>query len=235
MIALCVVAVLLAVSLWLPRAGLLAEAPVRAPQPAAGGAPRLRLPAAGLAAAGVALLVPPPLGWVASAGAAAAAWWWITAAESTEVVRRRAEVAQQLPDVVRLLAMALRTGIPLEDAVDQIARARPGSAAQALTPVAHRLRMGLSGAEAWHGVRDDPSLARLGRAVSRSAESGAPIAAVVARLADQLAVERAVRATDRAHTVGVRAAVPLGLCLLPAFLLLGIVPVVAASISELAW
>jgi len=34
--------------------------------------------------------------------------------------------------------------------------------------------------------------------------------------------------------VGVRAAVPLGLCLLPAFLLIGIVPVVAGLVADLA-
>jgi hypothetical protein len=33
----------------------------------------------------------------------------------------------------------------------------------------------------------------------------------------------------------VRAAVPLGLCLLPAFLLLGIVPLVASLVSGLEW
>jgi hypothetical protein len=35
--------------------------------------------------------------------------------------------------------------------------------------------------------------------------------------------------------VGVKAAVPLGLCLLPAFVLIGIVPLVAGLMSTLAW
>jgi hypothetical protein len=38
---------------------------------------------------------------------------------------------------------------------------------------------------------------------------------------------------DKARRVGVLAAVPLGLCLLPAFLLIGIVPVVAGLLTAL--
>ena len=43
----------------------------------------------------------------------------------------------------------------------------------------------------------------------------------------------AEQAKERARAVGVKAAVPLGLCLLPAFVLVGIVPVVAALLTNL--
>jgi hypothetical protein len=45
--------------------------------------------------------------------------------------------------------------------------------------------------------------------------------------------EQRAEAHDRARRVGVVAALPLGLCLLPAFMLLGIVPTVASLLSEL--
>jgi len=35
--------------------------------------------------------------------------------------------------------------------------------------------------------------------------------------------------------VGIRAALPLGLCLLPAFLLIGIVPLVVSALTVLRW
>ena len=38
---------------------------------------------------------------------------------------------------------------------------------------------------------------------------------------------------DRARRVGVSAALPLGVCLLPAFMLLGIVPTVAALLASI--
>jgi pilus assembly protein TadC len=57
----------------------------------------------------------------------------------------------------------------------------------------------------------------------------------VAALAEELDEQARARVEDRARAVGVRAAVPLGLCLLPAFLLLGIVPLVAAAVEGLRW
>ncbi|WP_174555457.1 type II secretion system F family protein, partial [Nocardia xishanensis] len=67
------------------------------------------------------------------------------------------------------------------------------------------------------------SLARMAR---RSARSGASLAVAVGELADQhrRAVEDAAAA--RAERAGVLVGGPLGLCFLPAFLCLGIVPVV---------
>ena len=53
----------------------------------------------------------------------------------------------------------------------------------------------------------------------------------VARLAEALAEDARGDVEDRARAVGVKAALPLGLCLLPAFVLLGIVPVVAGMLG----
>ena len=55
-----------------------------------------------------------------------------------------------------------------------------------------------------------------------------PVVAAVERLADDLARAGRAESEDRARAVGVKAAVPLGLCLLPAFVLIGIVPLVVA-------
>ena len=54
------------------------------------------------------------------------------------------------------------------------------------------------------------------------------------RLSDDL--RRASRADveSRARAVGVKAAVPLGVCLLPAFVLVGVVPLVAGAVGVLA-
>ena len=57
----------------------------------------------------------------------------------------------------------------------------------------------------------------------------------MARLAVDLRRGARARVEARARAVGVRAALPLGLCLLPAFVLLGVVPLVAGSLPVLAW
>ena len=69
--------------------------------------------------------------------------------------------------------------------------------------------------------------------MARAQRSGAPVAATVERVADELAASGRAEIEDRARAVGVKAAVPLGVCLLPSFLLLGIVPMVAGLVSEL--
>ena len=68
----------------------------------------------------------------------------------------------------------------------------------------------------------------------RAHRSGAPVTDEVARLAEELDGRARARVEDRARTVGVKAAVPLGVCLLPSFLLIGIVPLVAGLLRSLS-
>jgi pilus assembly protein TadC len=68
----------------------------------------------------------------------------------------------------------------------------------------------------------------------RAHRSGASVAAEVALLADELGRRSRLRIEERARSVGVKAAVPLGLCLLPSFVLLGIVPLAVSLMQSLA-
>ena len=88
-------------------------------------------------------------------------------------------------------------------------------------------------ATVWSDVAADPALGPLGRAMARSHRTGAPVVTAIERLGDELARAARAEVEDRARAVGVRAAVPLGLCLLPAFVLIGIVPVVAGLLGTL--
>jgi hypothetical protein len=53
------------------------------------------------------------------------------------------------------------------------------------------------------------------------------------RLSDDLRRQVRAEVESRARAVGVKAALPLGTCLLPAFVLVGVVPLVAGSVSVL--
>lgn len=195
---------------------------------------RLRWIGAVGAGVGGLTLVPWPLGWAVAGVGAAVVWATLSRAEPPAVRKRREQAARELPDVVQLLGVALASGTPLSGAVQLVARARPGPAAEAVAAAERRLALGL----AWDGgdaAPTDPGFTRLGRALTRAMRSGAPVAETVARLSAELAAQRRLEVADRARTVGVKAAVPLGLCLLPAFLLVGIVPVVAASLQALPW
>ncbi|MCL8253036.1 hypothetical protein AERO_16735 [Aeromicrobium fastidiosum] len=62
-----------------------------------------------------------------------------------------------------------------------------------------------------------------------------PVADVVRGVADELRRERVARLREHGQRVGVRTAAPLGLCFLPSFFLVGIVPTVVATFSSFSW
>ncbi|MBM0123819.1 type II secretion system F family protein [Pimelobacter simplex] len=144
--------------------------------------------------------------------------------EPRAVRQRREEVRRDLPHVITLLAAALRSGQAPVEAIELVCRALPGAASERLAAVAVRLRLGGDAVAVWGRLADDPELAPLGRALARAHRTGAPVVAAVEGLADELGARSRAAAEDQARAVGVRAAVPLGVCLLPSFLLLGIVP-----------
>lgn len=179
---------------------------------------------AALAGTGAAAVVGGPLALPAGLVAGTVVGVVASRAEPVAVRRRREEVRRDLPPVVALLAAALRSGAGPVDAVDLVCRALPGPAADRLVPVAARLRLGADPEAVWGALAADPELGPLGRTMARTQRTGAPVVSAVERLGADLADRGRAEVEDRARAVGVRAAVPLGICLLPSFLLLGIVP-----------
>jgi pilus assembly protein TadC len=109
----------------------------------------------------------------------------------------------------------------------------PAEAGEALGRVADLLALGADPATAWTPALDQPDTARLARAARRSARSGAAIAEVVEAVAADVRAEAADAVEARAERAGVLVTGPLGLCFLPAFLALGIVPVVVGLAGPL--
>lgn len=168
---------------------------------------------------------------VVGAAAGVACWRWAGRDPSEE--RRAAEVRRDLPGLALLLGCALETGCSLADALAVAAQAHSGAASEEIRPAIRRLRLGIDPVAVWTDVPAESGWAPLARALGRSARTGAEVADSVVRLADELAERRRAEATDRARRVGVAAAVPLGVCLLPSFLLLGIVPMAAGLAASL--
>ncbi|MET7768220.1 type II secretion system F family protein [Nocardia sp. NPDC005366] len=135
--------------------------------------------------------------------------------------------------VFDLLAACLRAGMPLAAAVAVVASGAPEVLREALFRASDLLALGADATTAWeravHDARGRPgseeieSLARMAR---RSARSGASLAVAIGELAEQRRGAVADMAAARAERAGVLIGGPLGLCFLPAFLCLGIVPVV---------
>ncbi|MER7558293.1 type II secretion system F family protein [Nocardioides sp. NPDC126508] len=186
-----------------------------------------------LAGVAVYVFVGGTVGAVLAAPAGIVCWLVIGRVEPVEVRREREAAKAELPALVRLLSAALSSGAAPAEALVVVAAALPGPAAARLLPAASRLHLGADPEKTWRTLVDDPALAPLGRALARAQATGAPVATTVERLADDLTRNARAEVEDRARAVGVKAAVPLGICLLPAFLLLGVVPVVGGLLSNL--
>jgi Flp pilus assembly protein TadB len=185
---------------------------------------------AGLAAAS---FLSAPWAWLGGPIAAVAAWVFIGRTEPPRVRREREAARRDLPHVVGLLADALRSGQSPDAALALVVEALPGPASDRLTGIVARLELGVEPDLAWAELAADPALAPLGRTMQRAHATGASVVVAVDRLATSLAEDNLGSVEDRARAVGVKAAVPLGLCLLPSFVLLGIVPVVAGMLGTL--
>ena len=189
----------------------------------------LRLVAVSGAVLAVLLLVPGVAGVAASVAVAALVWWRSRHWESAALRQRRAQLEEGLPHVVDLMVAALTAGAAPGEALDRVSRVMGRPMSEELSVWVSRLRLGADPVTVWSAMAGHPQLGRLGTTLRRSAESGAPVTASLTRLATDLRARRRADIQARVRQVEVRAAVPLGVCLLPSFVLVGVVPLVAGS------
>jgi pilus assembly protein TadC len=137
-----------------------------------------------------------------------------------------------------VLAVCLGAGMAVSTAAAATAASAPPKLGAVLRRAADLLALGSDPGVAWSISPDlqtdsvDAQIDSLLRLARRSASSGAALADGVAELADQSRHDAAQAATAAAERAGVLIAGPLGLCFLPAFVCLGIVPVVAGLAGD---
>lgn len=173
--------------------------------------------------------------WLALVGGAGGLGlsWWLGGLEAPSVVKVREEIRRDLPLAVDLLAACSLAGRPVEQSLELVSRSVGGALRARLRPTIARLTLGADPVPEWRRLAADPELATLARVLTRSLESGAPLGESLARLADDCRRARRTETQVRARAVGVKAAGPLALCFLPAFMLIGVVPTVAGAFANL--
>ena len=143
--------------------------------------------------------------------------------------RATAGVAPPAPVLLELLAAALATGVSIPRALASVGAALPGPVGASLALAARGLELGATWPEAWAPALDDaPPVAGLGVVADalRSAwEDGTAPAAALRTAAEAERQRRRAAAKLVAARLAVRLVLPLGLCLLPAFILIGLLPI----------
>ncbi|WP_372026105.1 type II secretion system F family protein [Rhodococcus sp. NyZ502] len=125
-----------------------------------------------------------------------------------------------------LLGACLRAGLPVSAAITAMASTAPKPMADSLRRVADLLALGADPDVAWSEAALDPDTEALARMARRSARSGSSLSSSMAELAERSRGDAEDLAAAAAERAGVLISGPLGLCFLPAFIALGIVPVV---------
>lgn len=137
-----------------------------------------------------------------------------------------------LPLTCDLIAAGVRSGAAVPTALAATARTAPAGLGDELSRVAALLSLGMSAGEAWSALARDPVLGSVAVVAARSADSGIRLADALSRCARDHRAELHAASVARAERVGVMALLPLGLCFLPAFICLGVVPVVAGIAAD---
>ena len=129
---------------------------------------------------------------------------------------------------LELFAACLEAGLSPRMAVVAVAEASPTwSEAAALIGV------GVPMSNAWQALVAHKHLEELVRLAKLSGDSGTAMASGCHRLVAQLRADAAAQATAQAERAGVFIAAPLAVCFLPAFLVLGLVPVIISLGQQL--
>lgn len=132
-----------------------------------------------------------------------------------------------------VFAVCLSAGMPVAAAAAATAPSAPQALSVLLQRAADMLALGGDSQTAWAAPQDaDDACQALMRLARRSANSGSALARGVAELAEQSRRQAVDAASAAAQRAGVLIAGPLGLCFLPAFICLGIIPVVTGLASE---
>uniref|UniRef100_A0AAU2JTR4 Type II secretion system F family protein n=1 Tax=Streptomyces sp. NBC_00049 TaxID=2903617 RepID=A0AAU2JTR4_9ACTN len=191
-------------------------------------------------------------GWAAPAGALVAGWllvggiagavlgglaafgvrrWQARARPQVALARKEAE--RQLPFAADLLAACLAAGAGPVEAAEVVGEALGGPVGERLARAGAELRLGGEPGAGWGRLAEIPGARALAECLERAARTGAPAAEPVSRLASALRDDRTRQAGARAQRAAVLVTAPVGLCFLPAFLAIGVAPVVIGMASGL--
>ena len=229
-----------ALLLWVPRGMgrrvtvLRMSGPREKPARRSAHPPRRRWLLAGGAAIAVGLLVGGAMG-VLLAGVVAVAGERLlrrSVPDRRSVVR--SGLLRDLPAACDLLAVCLAAGVPIGGALAAVGEADPGPVGDQLRRVAALYRLGAEPRRAWDDVPGE--LGGLGRALVRAGDSGAAVVPALRSLAADSRAAARLEAEAAVRRAGIWVLAPLGACFLPAFLCLGVVPLVLGLAGDvLRW
>ena len=145
------------------------------------------------------------------------------------------DTAMSVDDVIvaaDFLSVCAGAGLTTLNALGRLGHAEAGTASTWASAVLARHAAGMP-LDASLQASGHASATELCRVLSRSHTTGAPVSQRLRRQSQGLRRERRDETLRRVRALGVRAVAPLGLCFLPAFVLLAVVPLAASFATQL--
>jgi tight adherence protein C len=142
-------------------------------------------------------------------------------------------LAAELPEVIDLFVLALGAGLTVHAAVRAVAAHGHGSVGAALRRAVVRVDAGLRLTDELTALesRLGADVGPLVHALVAALHDGAPVVPALHRLADDHRRHRQAAALEAARRVPVLLLFPLVICVLPAFVLLTVAPLVSAALA----
>jgi tight adherence protein C len=151
--------------------------------------------------------------------------WWLR----HRIKERRAEVTNDLPDLLDLMTISVAAGLGLEQAM-QVSCARFESpVCDELRLTLREMELGLSRQDALENMKlrtDIDDLVTFAVVLAQADALGLPIGRVLQAQADEMRDKRRQRAREKAAKVPVKILFPLALCFLPAIMIVVLGPIV---------
>jgi pilus assembly protein TadC len=152
--------------------------------------------------------------------------------EPQRAKRRRQQLILDSPQALELMSACLAAGMPVRGANQAVVASFDGPVAEDLGQVRSLVGLGVADVDAWLTLHDHPQLGAAAADLARSVESGTMLVTSLTHHARAAREARRGALLVRARSVGVRSVLPLMVCFIPAFMLLGVVPTVVSAVTR---
>lgn len=150
--------------------------------------------------------------------------------------RRLATIERALPEAIDLLRLGANAGLTVHLLVPAVLPSLPAPISPSFAEVQRRVECGLRLGDALDALDVLGEVAHpLLAALRSTAFDGTPLAPALERIATEARLMRRRRAEEAARRLPVQLLFPLLLCILPAFALLAVIPLLVASFGSLSW
>lgn len=146
--------------------------------------------------------------------------------------RQEARLRAQLPACLELMASCLDAGLPPAAALAEVADLVEAPSSELLSDIAARIALGATDEQAWSEQSGHRVWGEVARDLARCAESGSAAAHLLRAHATETRRAQLATREQWARAVGVRSVLPLVCCQLPAFILVGVIPILAGVLDK---